>query len=650
MSYGRRTAHFCKVVGVLGITTLGFAACDKAKSALKDVARMSFTGTVNRAGTKTPIPGANVVLIPLASLDAITSLVEVKKIPDGKGGSANRVRIKLNQVQAYLKAHSDTTKATTDGSGKFSVEAPTNVYLVYTYGPGAEPGGAPDAYGPAFWGINPVTGELDKEHLIGADLKIKQNNDAIQLPGGPVPPVAPLAATPQPKDKVVPPPAPATPLAEQPAPKKGDVLPPCNIVPPDANTTFWTSVKLTYEGGFIGTGGALQADTAPTPEGQPYVVLEAELAAEQSTPVYLIMQKGFDSTYVSGCQNTVSAATTRVYPVTVNGTHVSYQLVPPGPFYTFFLAKSIGGERSADVPSTIDTPSLTLTVGKRSCDFAVPERPFLATLTWDVESDIDLYVSKYDATKVAAAASGDEIGESMIDQANYTQREGTTLTLDVDNTYAYGPENNGDSKAEANPENFCYLVQIHYYAGSAPAVNCSVDVTKVESANGKKTVKQVASKVTLHKQDEWQSIGAYGPSQCQKLLNPPPKSNDISTYPPLADCTNPYSCDMKGESSGQFKPTVGLDKTSYAASDLVKVTYSGMPDFSGNWITLVPKSFPANSWCSWQWVSGAEGTQYYGSLPPGDYEARVYYNWQGGTGSGGGQCEVIGSKSFTVTP
>ena len=652
MKFDRHFTSPCALVA-LG-AALSLTACAKAKSALKDVAKMTFTGTVNRAGTKTPVTGATVVLIPLASIDAITKLVEVKKIPDGKGGDADQLRVKLDQVQNYVKAHDDTVKGTTDASGKFSLEAPTNAYLVYTYGPGAEPGAAPDAFGPAFWGINPLTGELDKDHLIGADLKLAQNNDDIQLPGGSVPPPPPPAATPQPKEAVVPPAAPPTPAQLQPEPHTGDILPPGNIIPPAADTKFWTSVTLTYDGGSIGSAPAsahLEADAAPPLSGQAYLTLEAELGAEQTLPVYLVLQKGFDSTYVTGCGATVSAATTRVYPVKVNGTHVSYKFVPPGPFYKFFLAKGVTEAKAAGAaPTAVDTPSETLTVGKRTCDFAVPERPFMATLTWDTEGDIDLFVSKYDAVKMADAKTGDDVGLALVDQANFTQPSGTSLSLDVDNTYAYGPENNGESKAEAHPESYCYLVQVHYYAGEAPAVNVNVDVTKVDVVDGKNVVKQIASKVALHAVDEWKTVGAFGPPQCQKLLNPPPKTEDVTVYPALSECVKPVSCDLKGDAFGQYKPTLAVDKTTYAATDLVKVSYDGMPDLNGNWITLVPKSYPANSWCSWQWVSEKAGTEIYGSLPPGDYEARIYYNWTGETGQGGGQCEVLGTAAFTVSP
>lgn len=94
--------------------------------------------------------------------------------------------------------------------------------------------------------------------------------------------------------------------------------------------------------------------------------------------------------------------------------------------------------------------------------------------------------------------------------------------------------------------------------------------------------------------------------------------------------------------SGKYNATVTLEKSSFASGDSIKVDYSNMPGTSGDWITIVPKSYPDNSWCSWQWSTGTSGTQYYGGLPAGEYEVRMYYNWSEG------ECEVIGRKAFTV--
>lgn len=637
-----------RVLSVLALPlALALGGCSKdVKDKLKEAAgTMHFSGTVVRAGTTTPIEGATVNLIPLVDAEAVKALIEYRKIPDGKGGQKDIVRIKFAAVQAYVDSHGDVVKATTDAQGKWTTDAATNLYLVYTFGPGGTPGSNGQAYGPHFWGIDAETGELTLDSLIGKDLKLDQKNDKIQLAGGPVPPPAPPAATPLPDTTVTPPAAPATVQEVQPEPKAGDTLPVGNLIPPTPSA-FWKEVKLTYEGGTIGTGSALETKTAPLPEGQRYLELTAELAASQTEPVYLVIQKGFDSTYVSDCTGTVSAATTRVYPVNVNGTSISYQLVPPGPFYKMYFAKTATQENEGEAPKSPVDASEVLTVGERTCDNAVPARPFLATLSWDKQSDIDLYVSKFEAAKVKAAKTGDEIGDALIEQVYYSNRNGQTVSLDVDNVYAYGPENNGEDASVTDISKYCYLVRVNYYSGSSDTgVNANVDVTMVTTENGKKVVKQMPTSVKLDKSGDWKTIGAFGPSECTKLLNPPSTPTNVTDYPSDASsCTISESCALKGDEPGKYKATITLGKTDYAAGEPIEVKYSGMPGLSGDWITIVPKGQTDASWCTWNWSSGTEGTQWYGAVPPGDYEVRTYYGWSGG------QCEVIGRLPFTVKP
>ncbi len=637
-----KTQRLRRLLFTAGIGLAWAVGCGTVQDQLSNLGSMTFTGTVNRAGGSEPIEGANVVLIKLLNKEALESLVEYKKVPDGKGGKKDLLRIKLSNVHNYSETNSEVIKTTTDSTGKFKVEAPINAYLVYTYGPGDPPGTSKDSYGVHFWGINPDTGALTLEDLIGKDLKPEQNNDKIQLSGGPVPPPAPPAATPQ-TDPASPPAAPAKLATVQAEPTSSTTdLPRGNLIPPAASSDFWKSMKLEYDGGTLDMTGSKEVDKAPIPSGQRSLTLTAELVTAQTDPVYLILQKGFDSTYVTGCDNVKSASTVRVYPVTVNGTTVTYDLVPPGPFYKLYLAKVATQTKDGEAPTTVTSSSETFTVGKRSCDYAVPERPFMATLAWDSEVDLDLHVSKYNAAAMKTAKTEEEIGAALVDQANWTMREGEKLTLDVDNVYAFGPENNGDSKAETTPENFCYLVRVNYFSGSKPLVKANVDVSYVKNESGKKSVLQYLTKFELKESGEWYTVGAYGPDQCATLMTKPSTPENVIPYPSLSSCTNPGSCQTKGNMSGKYNATVTLEKSSFASGDSIKVDYSNMPGTSGDWITIVPKSYPDNSWCSWQWSTGTSGTQYYGGLPAGEYEVRMYYNWSEG------ECEVIGRKAFTV--
>lgn len=491
-------------------SSITLTQCDAAKEAAqKSLGDMSFKGTVKRAGSGVAIEGATVRAIQLLDLDAIKELVEYRKIPDGKGGEKDQVRIKLDKVHAY-KAEAETK---TDASGKFELSAPTNVYLVYTFGPGDAPGGAA-AYSVHFWGINPESGELDLDHLIGRDGKTEQLNDGIELAGGPVPPPpateipdAPAAPTANPN--ITP-----APVAAEPAPAATpDTTRPDEIVPPPP-TAFWASIDLTHGAGTLGTStDTFSSDTEVKPAtGERYMTLRAELAAAQTDPVYLVIQTGFDSTTVTGCDTVQSRAQSHVYEVTPNGTTVEYKLVSPGSYYRLFFAKT--ASRAEDAPVVSADASPDLRIGTRACANAIPERPFMATLTWDSQSDVDLHVLKYELAKVEAG----DIEGALVDQANWTRREGETLSLDVDNTYANGPENNGEAASVTDSDKYCYVVQIHLYAKwGDEAITSNVHVMHVTKEGGVTKLNQYDKTIVQTTYGQWDPVGIYGPAGCAAL-------------------------------------------------------------------------------------------------------------------------------------
>jgi hypothetical protein len=638
-------------------TALGlllFFSCEKAATKLQEEAgiEMTFTGQVNRAGSTKPVAGAVVNLIPLLNLEAIKELIEYKKIPDGNGGEADRVRIKLDKVQAYIDAGNGVITGASSTDGTFSIKAPLNAYLVYTHGPGTKPGAAADSYGAHFWGVNAETGELTLDDLIGSDKKLAQANTAIQLSGGPVPPPvpgAPEAALPPPPESAEAPESPPATQEEPTTETSPDDLPAGNIIPQEGDTTFWESITLTYDGGTLATGAALEVDAAPVAADQTALMVEGVLKTAQTEPVVLVVQKGFDSAFVADCAGTETHATTRIYPASVNGTKVSFELVPPGPFYKLYLAKSATQKELGSAPDAeeIANPSDVLTVGKRTCANAKPTNPFQATLTWDKQVDLDLYVAKYDAAKVEAATTEDEIGQAVVDQTNWTRLKGDTLSLDANNIYGYGPETASESASETSPESYCYLVRANYNAGSG-ATKLALDVSFMKTEDATTKVVHESTGATMDTVGQWESLGAFGPGACAKLMSPLPDPANIITYPTsdpadlTSGCTTAPSCSLDGNKKGQYEAVVTLAKDSFASGETITVNYSGMPGLSGDWITITPKTFTDQGWCTWQWSSGESGTQYYGGMPAGTYEVRMYYGWSGG------QCEVIARKEFTV--
>ncbi len=458
---------------------------------------MDFSGTVLTTGGDA-IEGATVRFIALLDLDAITKLVEYRKVDDGNGGKKDLIRIKLDKVHGFAP----TAEVTTDKFGKFTKSLPLQAYLVYVYGPGPAPGSA-GAYSVAFWGINPETGELDLDHLIGADGSLKPTNNSLSLSGGAQPEAAPPAAAP-----LASPPNPTTAVTAVPAePTAADTKRPEETPAPTSDDAFWTDISLPYEGGTLGTSsGTYTISKAPPPSGVRYLTLSATLASAQSEPVYVVLQSGFDSNYTKDCTAAKASAKTYVYPTVPNGKTITYKFVPPSKYYKVFLAKTATKADDGKVTST--NSSKTLIVGDRSCENALPDRRFITTLTWSTYGDLALHAYKYDKAKLTSDPEN-----ALVDEANWTRQKGVTLQHDVDNVVGFGPENITEDSSVADVSNYCYKVKVQYYAGSGE-INATVDTTMVVKENGVDVVKKYSA---THKfttpGTEWWPVGIY-PDTC----------------------------------------------------------------------------------------------------------------------------------------
>lgn len=514
-------------MGVFGLWTVGFSACNKGEdSPLSSLGKMTISGSVKKAGSGEAIEGATVRLIKLLDADAIKNLVEVAKIPDGAGGKKDRLRIKLSKVHEYPA----DAEGTTDASGAFSIAAPIQAYLVYTFGPGAAPG-TPGSYTVNFWGINPETGEIALEHLIGKDGKLQQKNDAITLAGGPTPPPVPEPTPPPPPPAVSTETPPTTPPAE---PTVADPAKPEEVVPPAVDSSFWkTDISLVHSTGTL-SKDTPAADEVALVEGQRYLDVTAELSSAQSEPVKLVMQVGFDTADIPNCQDTSAAGKTYIYDVMPNGTTVAYKLVPPGPYYKIFFAKS--ATREEGKPVTAESPTAALTVGKRDCLKARPERPFMATLTWDKNSvDLDLHVISADRRDVFT----NKQNAKMTDLANWTAPKGVSLSLDVDNLVGYGPENVGENTTVTDPNAKCYAVQVNAFAGGNFPTTAKVDITQLTMVNGVYTVERYSLSQTMTAQGEWWQVGIFPPSCMSKEPEALPKEEPRAVVEAKTGCEYP---------------------------------------------------------------------------------------------------------------
>lgn len=478
--------------------------CDKAKNEaaagseakIATLGKMNLTGLVRRADDDKPLAGATVRAIKLLDAQAISKLVEAVKVPDGKGGERGLVRIRIDQVHQHAAAY----EVRTGDDGRFAIDADLQAYLLYVFGPGAAPG-QPGAYSVQFWGINPETGELDLEHLIGKNGKLTQANDELRLAGGPTPPAVPvLAAESVPASAALP--SGADPAVE---PTKSDDTRPAETVPPAPNARFWaTDISVVHTTGTLNKATPTADEIVPK-DGKRYLEIEAELLTAQTTPVKLVMQVGFDSRDLPGCSTVDARAKTFVYDVVPNGTKVSYKLVPPSAYYKFFFA---GTATLAEGKATVATDVTTaLIVGSRDCTKAKPQRPFLATLTWDNAADLDLHITKVKLQDLKTLGSA----APVLDEANWMRRQGSTLSLDVDDLDGQGPETNGDAANSGDGD--CYFVSVNAYSGTFPSM-AVIDVMHVLEDSGISRVTARTLRRQITKQGEWWTVGVF-PAACE---------------------------------------------------------------------------------------------------------------------------------------
>lgn len=88
-----------------------------------------------------------------------------------------------------------------------------------------------------------------------------------------------------------------------------------------------------------------------------------------------------------------------------------------------------------------------------------------------------------------------------------------------------------------------------------------------------------------------------------------------------------------GEDRGTSErdPSLRTSLPVYGAGDSITVEFSGFPGNDKDWITLIESSQPANLYGSWAYTHcRRSGGMDFRGLPPGDYQARAYFNWPDG--------------------
>lgn len=72
-------------------------------------------------------------------------------------------------------------------------------------------------------------------------------------------------------------------------------------------------------------------------------------------------------------------------------------------------------------------------------------------------------------------------------------------------------------------------------------------------------------------------------------------------------------------------------KAVYASDESIVVEFSGLPGNQKDWMTVVQKGTPDNSYAEYFYTQGkTQGSYTFKGLKPGEYEVRVYFDWPGG--------------------
>lgn len=94
-----------------------------------------------------------------------------------------------------------------------------------------------------------------------------------------------------------------------------------------------------------------------------------------------------------------------------------------------------------------------------------------------------------------------------------------------------------------------------------------------------------------------------------------------------SDSSDPDNITTDNTADLTLKPA----KTVFTRFESVTISYTGLPGNKNDWITLVKSSEPDSTYGPWFYTSGQRsGTYSFGTVEPGEYEIRVYFDWPNG--------------------
>jgi hypothetical protein len=81
----------------------------------------------------------------------------------------------------------------------------------------------------------------------------------------------------------------------------------------------------------------------------------------------------------------------------------------------------------------------------------------------------------------------------------------------------------------------------------------------------------------------------------------------------------------------QLDARLSTSKRVYAPNEPVVVAFAGFPGNDQDWVTVVKAAAPRDSYAQWSYTRRRrEGQLTFDGLPPGNYEARAYFDWPAG--------------------
>jgi hypothetical protein len=91
---------------------------------------------------------------------------------------------------------------------------------------------------------------------------------------------------------------------------------------------------------------------------------------------------------------------------------------------------------------------------------------------------------------------------------------------------------------------------------------------------------------------------------------------------------------------------ITANKASYAPDEAIPIEYTGFPGNSQDWLTLVKKDAPPNTYGEWFYTGGKKaGSFQFKGLAAGEYQVRAYFDWPSGGFAVRAQLPVIVSTA-----